>query len=69
MNTLKSGAKLKCPHCNEELEGVVDDYVVPGNLGLIQPTNKNDCGWCNRLFTVKRLRDSEFEIQKISGSV
>jgi hypothetical protein len=48
---------------------VVDDYVVPGNLGLIQPTNKNDCGWCNRLFTVKRLRDSEFEIQKISGSV
>jgi hypothetical protein len=62
----------KCPHCQAEV-APVGDLVVAPPLGLINRINSQDCGDCDKLFTVEQktfdARWPQFEVLPIAGSV
>lgn len=49
---LDPGSEIKCPHCDEKQEGIVNDYVVTGRPGAYD----EQCGGCDSWFTVSLHR-------------
>lgn len=64
-----SNTEFKCPHCGENQPGVVGDYIVQGPLGLLQTTYRQDCGDCDRYYTVRRNHGTDsYEVRRAIGS-
>lgn len=61
---LNKGDAMVCPHCGENQdEGPVEDYVVPGATGPDSRAS-GDCVACFEFFTVEALPDGRFEVAK-----
>jgi hypothetical protein len=58
---LDPGSEIKCPHCDEKQEGIVNDYVVTGRPGAYD----EQCGGCDSWFTVSLLKDGRYHVVAI----
>ncbi len=63
MSTVKytAGQMPTCPECHRELEGPVEDYVIPGKIGPAS-ASEDMCGWCDAEFTVERTGENEYTL-------
>ena len=61
--TLVSGDFLNCPHCAKVLEGVVEDYSIPGRIGPASRT-VTECEWCDGEFIVEEISSGSFGVEK-----
>jgi hypothetical protein len=60
---------VNCPWCNKTAEDAAEDMVVHGPFSKLDHAYVNDCGWCDRLFTVKKLSDDQYEVEVSSCKV
>jgi transcriptional regulator NrdR family protein len=60
---LYANSRVHCPHCNQEQEDPVQDFVVPARIG---PASRRiaECGWCSERFSIERNPDTSFTISK-----
>lgn len=61
--TLKDGDVIKCPACDEEWEGVVEDYVVAGKRGMDSETIEQ-CGYCDVFLRIVRDPDGSYFVEE-----
>lgn len=52
-----------CPNCEEEWDGVAEDYVIPNRFGLASEA-LNQCGYCDHWFTCTRMDSGHIEIEE-----
>lgn len=58
------GEFVNCPHCGEEQEGTVEDFVVPGKSGYASEC-EDQCWSCDEFFIVSYfVEDDEYEVRK-----
>jgi hypothetical protein len=63
MTVLKSGDTVQCPKCHTtDIEGVVDDYVIPGYVGE-KSRALETCYECEAEFSVMRRPDGMFVVE------
>jgi hypothetical protein len=62
--TYKPKDTIQCPHCNEDLEGVAEDFVIPGRFGSDSACDEM-CGHCDGEFRCLRLSNGDIEVEEI----
>lgn len=60
---------VKCPWCQKDDGTPAEDMVVQGPHHSPGKAYVNDCGWCDKLFTVTKLVDGKYEVDITSGTV
>ncbi len=64
--TYKPKDTVQCPHCNEDLEGVAEDFVIPGRTGFASAAEEQ-CGHCDGEFRCLRLPSGDIEVEEIEN--
>lgn len=57
----QKGARIACPHCQQQQEVPVEDLVIPGYVGA-KSSYTTDCEWCFEDFTVEAQEDGSFVV-------
>ena len=65
--TYHAGQQIECPHCGKEQEGPAEDHVVLGAYGKINHPYENDCGWCDKLYSVTKQDDGMYKVSPMPG--
>jgi hypothetical protein len=58
---LNRGDKITCWKCGQIQEDVVEDYVIPGKVGIESETEE-DCHHCGAYFTVVCSAPDQYEV-------
>lgn len=61
--TLKTGDELRCPHCGELQEGPVEDFTIPGRIGVASSGAPEQCWNCDKFFQVTYLGHGRYEVE------
>lgn len=56
MPILTPQSPMTCPHCAKSMEGVVDDYSIPGRVGRASRA-VTECEWCDSSIAVEQTQD------------
>jgi hypothetical protein len=59
--TYQKGQKIKCPHCGQEQEEPVEDFVIPGRTGPESMTS-NECFECTEEFDVEYVGNDTYQV-------
>lgn len=60
--TLKRGDPVNCPHCGELQDDRVEDFVIPGLIGVASEAEE-ECVECYAPFTVRCVAADLFEVR------
>lgn len=58
---ISRGNVLICPHCHEEQDGNVEDFVVTGRVGH-DSLSEDRCIECDEWFEVEFIGGTEYEV-------
>lgn len=66
MTEYKTGEVPNCPHCGKTLEEPIENFTIPGRLG-VRSRSEGDCGWCDGLFDAEKISEDTFTLTPKSG--
>ena len=67
--TYKAADIVNCPWCSKPSDSAAEDMVVQGPHAIAFHRYVNDCGWCDRLFTVEKISADQYEVRVTSGTI
>lgn len=66
------GETLRCPCCFElidEEDSHVEDYVIPGRVGITSRGSDEQCPNCDEWFSVEYLGKDEYEVEQVEDHI
>lgn len=61
MSTVHVQTRMSCPHCHQELDGTVEEYAIPDEVGEAS-AHVSLCWHCYRFFMVANAGNGEYVI-------